>query len=295
MLVSIVIRTLNESKYLDEVLQSISLQKIDHEVETIIIDSGSTDSTIEIAKKYNSRITYIKKDDFTFGRSLNMGTNFADGEIIVYLSGHCIPTDRNWLTHLIDPIINNISGYAYGRQVGRDTTKFSETRIFDKYFPKESKIPQTDFFCNNANSAISRNIWSKYKFNEKITGLEDMELSKRYFDDGGSISYVSEASVYHIHNETWSQTKTRYEREAIAMKDIIPDLNINFFDMVRYVLVSIFSDILYMVRTNNTIKGIAGIIKFRIAQYYGSYIGNHESRELSKIKKENYYYPIKKK
>ena len=34
------------------------------------------------------------------------------------------------------------------------------------------------FFCNNANSAIDRKIWLQYKFDEELSGLEDMDLSK---------------------------------------------------------------------------------------------------------------------
>ena len=210
-LVSIVIRTLNEDLYLSELLESIKNQKHDDfEIETVVIDSGSSDRTIEIAQTYDARITYIEKKDFTFGRSLNMGSDFADGDILVYVSGHCVPTDRLWLTSLIKPIIDGEACYTYGRQQGRDTTKFSERKIFEKYFPSSSKIPQEGFFCNNANSAIERKAWLKYKFNEDITGLEDMEIAKRMTEDGYKIGYVSEASVFHIHNETWSQTCLLY-------------------------------------------------------------------------------------
>ena len=145
-LVSIVIRTLNEDLYLSELLESIKNQKHDDfEIETVVIDSGSSDRTIEIAQTYDARITYIEKKDFTFGRSLNMGSDFADGDILVYVSGHCVPTDRLWLTSLIKPIIDGEACYTYGRQQGRDTTKFSERKIFEKYFPSSSKIPQEGF------------------------------------------------------------------------------------------------------------------------------------------------------
>ena len=63
------------------------------------------------------------------------------------------------------------------------------------------------FFCNNANAAIDKNIWKKYKFNEDLTGLEDMELAKRFNQDKGCIKYVSESCVFHIHNESSKQTK----------------------------------------------------------------------------------------
>ena len=57
----------------------------------------------------------------------------------------------------------------------------------------------------------------KYKFNESITGLEDMELLK----DISKIVVIlirSQCLCYHIHDESWIQTKTRYERESIALQ-----------------------------------------------------------------------------
>lgn len=294
MLVSVVIRTLNEATYLDELLRAIGSQiKDDFDVEVVIIDSGSTDGTLSIAENHGCRITFITKEQFTFGRSLNMGSDFARGDILVYVSGHCIPSENIWLMKLIKPICDGNAGYTYGRQIGRDTTKYSEEKIFEKYFPFESKIPQNGFFCNNANSAIDRKIWSEYKFDEQVTGLEDMELAKRYCDQKGKVAYVAEASVYHIHNETWSQSRRRYEREAIALQLIMPEVQIRFFDMLRYIWVSIISDSKAAAFEGCFVKEFIGIIKFRFAQFTGSFRGNHEHRALSKKRKENYFYPSK--
>ena len=125
MKISVVIRTLNEEKYLEELLLKIRSQEISNlEMEIVIIDSGSTDRTIEIAKKYQCRITYITKEEFTFGRSLNLGSEYATGDILIYISGHCIPINNKWLIKLIDPIINHNAGYVYGGQLGRDYKVF---------------------------------------------------------------------------------------------------------------------------------------------------------------------------
>jgi rhamnosyltransferase len=292
MLVSLVIRTLNEEVYLKELLSAIVNQKLDgFDLEIVIIDSGSTDATLSIAQSFNARITHISKDEFTFGRSLNMGSDYADGDILVYVSGHCIPSTNQWLCNLVKPIRDGIAQYTYGRQVGRDTTKYSERKIFNKYFPTMSKIPQSDFFCNNANSAIARDIWSEFQFNEQVTGLEDMELSKRLCEQGGKVAYVAEACVFHIHNERWGQTQRRYERESIALQVIMPEVHINRRDMIRYIWASVISDSQAALRERCFKKEFFGIVKFRLAQYTGSYRGNHEHRVLSKKHKENYFYP----
>ena len=126
-----------------------------------------------------------------------------------------------------------------------------------------------------------------------MTGLEDMELAKRYCDQKGKVAYVAEACVYHIHNETWSQTRRRYEREAIALQLIMPEVQIGFFDMLRYIWVSVVSDCKAALSEGCFVKEFTGIIKFRIAQFTGSYRGNHDHRALSKKRKDNYFYPAK--
>ena len=114
MLISIIIRTLNEDKYLEKLLISIGKQKINgFKSEVVIVDSGSTDRTLQIAKKYKARVTFIKKKNFTFGRSLNVGCNFANGEYFVFISGHCIPVNKNWLHELIEPLFSNKYDYMY--------------------------------------------------------------------------------------------------------------------------------------------------------------------------------------
>lgn len=294
MLASIVIRTLNEEAYLGELLSSIVSQKRDDfDVEIIIIDSGSTDNTLAIAESFNARVTHITKGEFTFGRSLNLGSDFARGDILVYVSGHCVPTQVDWLANLVKPLRDGLAGFSYGRQIGRDTTKYSERKIFNKYFPVDSKLPQKGFFCNNANSAIQRKIWAKFKFDEEVTGLEDMELAKRYCGKGGKVAYVAEASVYHIHNERWGQTRRRYEREAIALQKIMPEVQVSLLDMIRYIWVSVIADMQAAFNDRCFIREIFGIVKFRVAQYTGTYRGNHEHRKLSKKRKENYFYPNK--
>lgn len=292
MVISIIIRTLNESLHLAELLEMIKAQVCSlGPTEVVVIDSGSTDATLSIAKDFNCNITHIKKRDFTFGRSLNAGCEYSSGEILVFISGHCVPCDEHWLENLVSPIERGLVDYSYGRQVGRDTTKFSEQELFKKYFPDTSQIPQDGFFANNANSAIRRSSWHKLKFDESLTGLEDIELSKRLVADGGSVGYCSDASVYHIHDEKWSQTLRRYEREAYALQTIMPEIHVNAVDILRYIFVGIINDAAQAMRRKVFLREIVGILRFRVAQYFGTYRGNHLHRTVSRERKENYFYP----
>ncbi|WP_428243093.1 glycosyltransferase family 2 protein [Gynuella sp.] len=293
MLVSIIIRTYNEERYLAELLGQISQQRSElFNIETVIVDSGSTDNTLKIAKNYDCRITYISKSDFTFGRALNIGCQYADGDYLVFISGHCIPTNDQWITELCRPLIKGSIDYTYGRQIGRNTTKYSENQHFHKWFPPYSKIPQEGFFCNNANAAISQTTWSKFKFNEDLTGLEDMYLAKQIIESGGKVGYVSNASVYHIHDETWRQVRIRYEREAYALQQIMPEVHFSLPDFFRYFISSILADSSAAIRESVFLRRILEIVLFRFNHYWGTYLGNHEHRKLSNKMKKHYFYPL---
>lgn len=292
MLTSIVIRTYNEQKHLGDLLGRISEQQCPvTDVEVVIVDSGSRDRTLEIARQHECRITHIAKEDFTFGRSLNVGCAFARGDVLVFVSGHCIPVNEHWLEELVRPIAEGQAAYVYGKQQAFGPTKFSEACHFDKWFPDYSKIPQQDFFCNNANAALQRVCWEKYRFNEDLTGLEDMFLAKQLVADGLALGYVSTASVYHIHDEHWRQVRLRYEREAIALQKIMPEVHFSFFDLIRYYTSSVFSDMSAALSQKVLFRKLGEILLFRLMQFWGTFKGNHEHRKLSLNRKKNYFYP----
>lgn len=292
MLVSIIIRTLDEARYLGELLEAIERQRAPgFDVEVVLVDSGSTDGTLEIAERHGCVITHIKREEFSFGRSLNRGCEVARGEILVMISGHCVPVDDGWLEALCRPIADGTVQYSYGKQVGGPESHFSECRIFAKYYPDQSRIPQDGFFCNNANSAVAREVWARYLFDEEVTGLEDMELGKRLHRDGGRIGYVADACVYHYHAETWKQVRRRFEREALALQGIMPQIHMRHRDLVRYIVSSVLHDWRCARREGVLLKRAWEIVRYRVCQYGGSFTGNRDHRVLSHAQKEKYFYP----
>lgn len=289
--ISIIVRTLNEARYLEELLVGCKAQKLKGlEIEVVLVDSGSTDGTLEIARCHGCRVTEIKREEFSFGKSLNVGCSVATGDILVFISGHCIPTHEDWLQKLCQPIINGDAQYTYGRQFGGASSYFSEKQVFAKYYPNESRIPQEGFFCNNANAALQKSTWESLRFDEELTGLEDMHLAKRLCGLGGKVAYVADAAVYHYHEERWGQVRRRYERESIALQAIMPQVHIKLLDLCRYVLISILHDLKAAYQSKEAYS-FAEIVMYRWNQFFGSWKGNHEHRRLSHKQKERYFFP----
>jgi rhamnosyltransferase len=288
--VSVVIRAFNEEKHLGNLLEAITRQTY-QDYEIILIDSGSTDRTLAIAARYPVRVEHIRPDDFTFGRSLNLGLSVAQGEIAVMASAHVIPLGNDWLEKLIAPFANSKVTLAYGKQRGADGSKFSESQHFLRWFPEHSDLDQHHAYCNNANLALRLSLWKQQPFDESLTGLEDLAWSSSMRAQGYKIAYVAEAGVAHIHDETSAQIVNRHRREAIALKRILPKSRFTLWHFASLYLRSVVSDFAASLRQRVFLRKAAGILSFRFLQYLGTYRGYRDPIDPGLALKQVFYYP----
>ena len=187
--------------------------------ETLIVDSGSVDRTREIATQKADKLLPIESHNFTFGHSLNIGIQEASGKYIAIASAHTLPFNEQWLVKLIEPLRDNNTAMVYGRQIGGDSSKFSETQDMRRTFGSQRAVLRPPkFFANNANSAVRKDLWREHPFDESLLGLEDIEWAKYWMERGYQVVYEPEATLYHIHEETWRQIRRRYYREAAAAR-----------------------------------------------------------------------------
>ena len=290
--VSCVVRTYNEGKHLGNLLSALKKQSVG-DIDIIIIDSGSNDNTVNIAKKNNCRIKRIKKEDFTFGKSLNIGCKEAKNELIVICSAHVLPINNYWIEELIKPLEKKNCAMSYGLQRGVESSYFSEKQIFQDYFPDTGEN-NIENFANNANSAIKKSVWEKVHFNEKITGLEDIEYSKKISNLGFKTEYVPKAGIYHIHEETPMQIKWRFEREAIALKVIYNKINPRYVNILKFLIDNICSDIKALFKSSEfNINNLCSIFTYRFFQSYGIFCSKSDD-PITPHKFKMFYYPSKK-
>ena len=201
---SIVIRAYNEEKHIGKLLDGITHQTL-KDKQVILIDSGSKDKTAEIALSYGVEVFRIAPDDFTFGRSLNLGISNAKAPFVVIASAHVYPVYPDWLEKLLDPFRDEKIALVYGKQRGSDTSQFSEKQVFNQWYPDQSQRYQNHPFCNNANAAIRKDLWKSHPYDENLPALEDLAWAKWVFEQGYKIAYKAEAEIVHVHNETWNR------------------------------------------------------------------------------------------
>lgn len=287
---SLVIRAYNEEAHIGRLLEGVEKQSV-RDVEVILVDSGSTDRTVEIARQFGARVLYIHPQEFTFGRSLNIGLAAASHELVVIASAHVYPVYPDWLERLLEPFADPRVALTYGKQRGAPSSKFSEHQIFHRWYPEVSQRYQPHPFCNNANAAIRRSLWEIHPYDETLTGLEDLAWAKWAQEQGYAISYVAEAEIIHVHNETPRAVYNRYRREAMAFKRIFPESRFGFYDFLRLTVFNIASDLWHASRQGVLQVHFKSIFWFRLMQFWGTYRGYRESGPLTQQLRETFYYP----
>ncbi len=290
--VSVVIRAYNEARHIGRLLQGIHRQTI-KDVEIILVDSGSTDATVDIARSHGARIVSISPQEFTFGRALNRGIAHARGELIVIASAHVYPVYPDWLERLLEPFDRDERvALTYGKQRGHAVTKFSEHRIFAAWFP-DGRGPryQDHPFCNNANAAIRRALWERHPYDETLPGLEDVAWAKWALEQGYAIVYVPEAEIVHIHEETWRQVYNRYRREAMAFRQIYPHSRFTLWDFLRLWWSNVWHDWQAARRKGVWRRYWREIVLFRFWQFWGTYRGHRLEGPLTERLRRTFYYP----
>jgi rhamnosyltransferase len=197
--VSIVIRTRNEARFIGATLKRIFDQATTLNYEIIVVDSGSTDDTLAIARQYPVRLFEIAPIEFTYGYALNYGARLARSDCIVNLSAHCIPVDSCWLDQLITPLLSDHTVAAtYGKQVPiRGHNPFEERATLDAFAIQRNGRIKAIF--SNANCAIRRKVWETHPFDEKAPFAEDFIWATQVSSDEFRIEYVEGASVFHSH------------------------------------------------------------------------------------------------
>jgi rhamnosyltransferase len=287
---SVVVRAFNEAAHIGRLLEGLSRQTL-HDVEIILVDSGSTDATVDLAAGAGAKVVHIPPAEFTFGRSLNQGIAVTSHDLVVIASAHVYPVYPDWLERLLKPFADLQVALTYGKQRAPALAHFSEQQVYHRWYTEHSDLHQMHPFANNANAAIRRSIWQEHPYDETLTGLEDLAWAKWALDEEYDIAYVAEAEIIHVHSETWPAVYNRYRREAMAFKRIYPEAHFSLYDFLRMTTANAGSDLWHALRQNVFWRNALGILRYRVAQFWGTYQGYRQSLEWNWNLRQTFYYP----
>jgi glycosyltransferase involved in cell wall biosynthesis len=204
MTVGIVIRTLNESELIRECLRTLKCQRFGSDLDILVVDSGSTDGTVQIARECGARVVEMRSEEFDYSKALNLGIEQVAGDFAVSLSAHAIPAADDWLHKMIAPFASERVAAVASRQVPWESAPWQERYRLNDQFGDASAVytranPEELMFSNAA-SAIRRSVWEAFPFT--LPAAEDFDWAQRVVAAGWAIVYESEARVYHSHHES---------------------------------------------------------------------------------------------
>ena len=230
--VSIVIPVLNAAPFLPELFAALLRQRPAPPAEIVLVDSGSTDGTAEVARQCPlARVIPVPR--FTHGGSRNLGIREARGEFVVLMTQDAVPKGDDWLRQLLAPFATPDVAAAFSRQQPRSDATPMERFFLETHFPAQEmiyRLPagrkgllfQKDVFLSNVSAALRREIVLKYPFDETLIMSEDQQFARDVLLAGYAIVYAPSSVVTHSHNYTWSQAVRRYFDSVYSLTKIFP-------------------------------------------------------------------------
>lgn len=201
---SVVIRAKNEARFIGQTLAAVLDRAALQPRQLVVVDSGSTDGTVDIVRQFPVTLLQITPEEFTYGYALNLGVAASSGDVVATLSAHSLPAHADWLRFLLEPFgeYARVAG-AYGRQIPRENATALELlgmRLTGLLSDKPKLLQKRPLF-SNANGAFRRALWEQHPFDERVGGAEDIAWVRTMQERGYLIAYEPRAAVYHSHGE----------------------------------------------------------------------------------------------
>jgi rhamnosyltransferase len=224
--ISILIPVKNGGDDLRRCLEAIARQRVDDEVETVIVDSGSRDGSVEYARSMGASVHEIPPAEFNHGATRNVLGGLAKGDLFVFTSQDAYAEGDDWLERITAPLREDerVAG-VYGRQLPHHDASASEQYFLGFLYGAERRVQQaastgelsmdTTLF-SNANAAIRRSAWEEFRFVDDIIMSEDQEWSRRVLLAGHRLVYEPRAAVRHSHPYTIKSAFRRFFDSGVS-------------------------------------------------------------------------------
>lgn len=266
--VSVVILTYNGEDYLQRILTQVEEQEYAGPVEVLVVDSGSTDSTLKIVARFpRVKLIQIPNEEFGHGRTRNMAARLAGGEIVAFLTHDAVPNTKRWLTELVAPFIefNNVMA-VLGKQVARPRSfplqryeihgmfrglgpDFGTTLFQASADTFDQAARDAMSYYSDVNSAVRREFLLNVIPYQDVRYAEDQLFGKDLIEQGYVKAYAPRASVEHSNDLTLNEYGHRIFDETVGLRQIghiIPP--ISALDVFRYSIRGILADSLRIAR-----------------------------------------------
>jgi rhamnosyltransferase len=216
---SILILTKNDADGVSACLGAVYSQKYTGSFEVLVVDSGSTDGTLDAVRRFPVRLKQIPPETFHHARTRNFAARHAKGEILVFLSQDAVPASGEWLHEMVSNFNDSAIGAVYGRQLPKLGSSLERQDALSTLYGEQKlvKDPASQqergylfYHFSDVNAALRRSVWQSSLFPENLKVFEDLGIAKRILDAGWKIAYEPAAAVFHSHRHTTSGLFKRY-------------------------------------------------------------------------------------
>ncbi len=183
--ISIVTPNYNQEKFIESTINSVLNQNYPN-LEYIIIDGGSTDKSIEIIKKYESKITFwISEKDNGMYDAINKGFARSTGSIMAWINSDDILAKDSLMTVAAifeNKKINWLQGYPTVIDEA-DSIIYQREAVYTKYFFYSKQYHKSLAFIQQESTFWSRKLWNTVGGNLDCTYklAADFDLWMRFF------------------------------------------------------------------------------------------------------------------
>lgn len=216
--VSVVIPTYNAGNDFSNLIYSLKSQKGIKEIEIVIVDSGSSDATLEVAEKAGAVVYEIPNEKFSHSFARNLGAEKSTGEYVLFMVQDAMPTDEYWLYHMITPLLKYKLGAVSCVETPRKDVdlKYCVDMMLHNKFVEASQgdrimeLPDSEnYYTLRSNAQLSdiacifpKKTFMKYKLRGEYA--EDLDIGIRLIKDGYRLALLSSVKVVHSHNRSAS-------------------------------------------------------------------------------------------
>jgi glycosyltransferase involved in cell wall biosynthesis len=220
--VRVVVRARDEAAKIGTTLERLAGQTIADRAEVVVVDSGSTDGTVEIARRGGARVIEIASESFSYGRSLNIGCRDADAPLLVALSAHSPPADSRWLERLLEPFEDERVACACGYDKSPDGGALCERFVQDA----RHAAAHPYWGYSNSSGAFRADLWREHPFREDMPGTEDKEWAWHWLQHDRLVVIDPSFATEHSHSDegplrTYRRARAEWEGFGLYL-DLAP-------------------------------------------------------------------------
>lgn len=243
--VSVIMRSKNAEQIIGQALAGLFSQDFE-DFELVVVDSGSTDRTLELVSHYRHKLITIDPSEYFPGKVLNRAIPETAGEILVFQNSDTVPLTSGTLRHLVTAFDDPEVQAAFARQIPRPDADAWVRRDYAVSFPDSDEAPEW-IPLSLPLAAMRRKAWESHPFYTDAWGSEDTEWGVWARKEGKKISYVRDALVMHSHNYTLKQLYGRrfIEGEADAF---IYQRTVGLVQVIPRTLISTARDVVTSLR-----------------------------------------------